>query len=229
MTQVMNPGPMTMDQGSQNKLSKGVCKKFDSSKGFGFITVDDGSGDVFVHYSEIQAQGFKSLAEGELVEFTIVTQDDGRRKAINVTGPNGVNVQGQKRQPFGNGGGRGGFGGGGMGRGGYNNFGGGGYGGGAAAYGGGGAYGGNQYAQAQPQPAYGGSGGYGGGAAAYQAAPAQAAAPQGGYGGMYGQQAAPQYAQQPQQQQFQQFPPQQQYGQQAPPQQPQYGAAPNYQ
>jgi len=228
MTQVMNPGPMTMDQGSQNKLSKGVCKKFDSSKGFGFITVDDGSGDVFVHYSEIQAQGFKSLAEGELVEFTIVTQDDGRRKAINVTGPNGVNVQGQKRQPFGNGGGRGGFGGGGMGRGGYNNFGGGGYGGGAA-YGGGGGYGGNQYAPAQPQPAYGGSGGYGGGAA-YQAAPAQAAAaPQGGYGGMYGQQAAPQYAQQPQQQQFQQFPPQQQYGQQAPPQQPQYGAAPNYQ
>merc|ERR1719244_1641965 len=127
----MNPNMVPMDQGSQNKLSKGVCKKFDSSKGFGFITVDDGSGDVFVHYSEIQAQGFKSLAEGELVEFTIVTQDDGRRKAINVTGPNGVNVQGQ-RKPFGNGGG---FGGGGMGRGGYSNNGGNSYGGGG--YGGG--------------------------------------------------------------------------------------------
>merc|ERR1719436_2202970 len=100
------------------KKCKGTCKKFDSSKGFGFITLEDGSGDVFVHYSEIQAQGFKSLAEGELVEFQIVTQDDGRRKAVHVTGPGGVNVQGQKRQMGGFGGGRGGFGGG---RGGYNN------------------------------------------------------------------------------------------------------------
>merc|ERR1719278_1343289 len=127
----MNQTMGGMDQGGGGqKLSKGVCKKFDSSKGFGFITVDDGSGDVFVHYSEIQAQGFKSLAEGELVEFQIVTQDDGRRKAVNVTGPNGVNVQGQKRQPFnGGGGGRGGFGGGGRGGFGGGNFGGGGYGG----------------------------------------------------------------------------------------------------
>merc|ERR1719245_893810 len=148
----------SQQQQQQQQMSKGVCKKFDSSKGFGFITVDDGSGDVFVHYSEIQAQGFKSLAEGELVEFQIVTQDDGRRKAVNVTGPNGVNVQGQKRQPFNGGGGRGGFGGGG-GRGGYNNF-----------NGGGGAYGG--YGQQQQQPQY---GGYGGGAmGGYQ----QPAAPQ---------------------------------------------------
>merc|ERR1719216_494073 len=162
---------MAMDQSQQQQqqqMSKGVCKKFDSSKGFGFITVDDGSGDVFVHYSEIQAQGFKSLAEGELVEFEIVIQDDGRRKAVHVTGPNGVNVQGQKRQMGGfGGGGRGGFGGQ---RGGYNNQGGfgGGYGGGGGfggGYGGGygqqqGAYGGGGYQQ-QQQPAYGG-GGYGG-------------------------------------------------------------------
>merc|ERR1719427_1819024 len=120
MAQVMNQTMGGMDQGGGGqKLSKGVCKKFDSSKGFGFITVDDGSGDVFVHYSEIQAQGFKSLAEGESVEFEVVVQDDGRRKAINVTGPNGANVQGQKRQQFGGmGGGRGGYGGGG-GRGGF--------------------------------------------------------------------------------------------------------------
>eukprot|EP01084_Bolivina_argentea_P182987 315826_1 len=102
---------------NQSKISKGTCKKFDASKGFGFITVDDGSGDVFVHYSEIRSSGFKSLAEGESVEFEIVVQDDGRRKAVNVTGPNGSEVQGQKR---------GGFGGGGGGRGGYNNYGGGG-------------------------------------------------------------------------------------------------------
>merc|ERR1719362_1471 len=115
-----------MQQGKQ--LSKGTCKKFDPTKGFGFITVDDGSGDVFVHYSEIQAQGFKSLAEGESVEFEIVVQDDGRRKAINVTGPNGSNVQGQKRNNFG-GGGRGGFNNNRGGGGGYNNYGGGGRGG----------------------------------------------------------------------------------------------------
>lgn len=87
----------------QKAICKGTCKKFDPSKGFGFITVDDGSGDVFVHYTEIQAQGFKSLAEGESVEFEIVTQSDGRRKAVNVTGPNGANVQGQKRNNFGGG------------------------------------------------------------------------------------------------------------------------------
>ena len=217
MAQGMNPNGMQMDQGGQNKLSKGVCKKFDSSKGFGFITVDDGSGDVFVHYSEIQAQGFKSLAEGELVEFQIVTQEDGRRKAVRVTGPNGVNVQGQKRPPFNGGGSRGGFGGGG--RGGYNNMGGGGgYGGG---FGGGmGGYGGGGYQAPQ--------GGYGGGGYAaqggYQAA-------QGGYGGgmQMGGYAAPQQQAPPQQfQQFQQ-PQQPAYQQQAAaPQQPQYNGAPTY-
>merc|ERR1719400_745009 len=98
---------MAQAMNNQSNIYKGTCKKFDPSKGFGFITVDDGSGDVFVHYSEIRAQGFKSLAEGESVEFEIVVQDDGRRKAINVTGPNGSNVQGQKRQQFGGGGGMG--------------------------------------------------------------------------------------------------------------------------
>jgi len=221
MAQVMNPSMGGMDQGGGGqKLSKGVCKKFDSSKGFGFITVDDGSGDVFVHYSEIQAQGFKSLAEGESVEFQIVTQDDGRRKAVHVTGPNGVNVQGQKRQMGGFGGGRGGFGGG---RGGYNNQ--GGFGGGGGYGGGfGGGYGGGGYGQQQ--------GGYGG----YQQQPAY----NGGYGGGgmqmggYAQQPQVQAQAAPQQfQQFQQAPPQQQYGQQqqaaAPQQQPQYGQPTNYQ
>jgi len=208
-----------MDQGSQNKLSKGVCKKFDSSKGFGFITVDDGSGDVFVHYSEIQAQGFKSLAEGELVEFQIVIQEDGRRKAVNVTGPNGVNVQGQKRQ-FQGGGGRGGFGGG---------VGGGGVGGGYANYGGYDQYGGggavyqpaqpqyaapNPYGAAPQQPQYGGMGPMGGG---YAQPPPQ---PQ------YQQQPQPQYQPAPPQQYQQQQPPPQQY---AAPQQPQQYAAPQQQ
>ena len=49
---------------------QGVVKWFDNSKGFGFITPDDGSNDLFVHYSEIQSTGFASLEEGERVEVT---------------------------------------------------------------------------------------------------------------------------------------------------------------
>merc|ERR1719187_1367639 len=90
-------------------IMKGVCKRFDAAKGFGFITCDDGSGDVFVHFSEIKAQGFKTLNEGEEVEFEVIIQDDGRRKAVNVTGPDGAFVKGGD----GGGGGRGGYGGGG--------------------------------------------------------------------------------------------------------------------
>eukprot|EP01084_Bolivina_argentea_P036679 67823_1 len=84
-------------QNPQKAVAKGTCKRYNSEKGFGFITVDDGSGDVFVHYSEINAPGFKSLQEGESLEFEVVVQDDGRRKAINVTGPNGSFVKGDDK------------------------------------------------------------------------------------------------------------------------------------
>ncbi|MCE1671962.1 transcription antiterminator/RNA stability regulator CspE [Enterobacter hormaechei] len=50
---------------------KGQVKWFNESKGFGFITPADGSKDVFVHFSAIQITGFKTLAEGQNVEFTI--------------------------------------------------------------------------------------------------------------------------------------------------------------
>ena len=49
----------------------GTVKWFNDAKGFGFITPEDGSKDCFVHHSAIQGDGFKSLAEGERVEFTV--------------------------------------------------------------------------------------------------------------------------------------------------------------
>lgn len=64
-------------------MQQGRVKWFDDRKGFGFIERDDGP-DVFVHFSVIQGEGFKSLAEGEAVEFEIVEDQKGLR-AVNVT------------------------------------------------------------------------------------------------------------------------------------------------
>jgi CspA family cold shock protein len=52
--------------------TKGTVKWFNDQKGFGFITPEDGSKDCFVHHSAIQADGFRSLAEGARVEFDMV-------------------------------------------------------------------------------------------------------------------------------------------------------------
>ena len=57
--------------------AKGTVKWFNAEKGFGFITPEDGSKDCFVHHSAIQAQGFKSLAEGDRVEFDPVAGQKG--------------------------------------------------------------------------------------------------------------------------------------------------------
>lgn len=114
----------------------GTVKWFNPEKGFGFITRDNGEKDVFVHHSAIQTSGFRTLDEGERVEFEVVQADKGPAadKVTRLDHPEGT-------APPSGGGGGGGRGGGG-----------GGYGGGGGGYGGGGGGGG-----------YGGGGGRGGG------------------------------------------------------------------
>jgi len=137
----------------------GTVKWFNVTKGYGFITPDAGGEDLFVHQTAIVSEGFRSLREGEPVEFFVETSDDGRQKAVNVTGPNGAAPEGAPRRQFndsyGGGGGGGSYGGGGYG-GGF----GGGRGGGRR---GGGGYGGGGYGGGYQQGGYGGQeGGYGG-------------------------------------------------------------------
>ena len=62
-------------------MAKGTVKWFNESKGFGFITQEDGGADVFAHYSEIQGEGFRNLAEGDAVSFDIVEGDKGLKAA----------------------------------------------------------------------------------------------------------------------------------------------------
>merc|ERR1712167_382740 len=70
----------------------GTCKWFNSKKGYGFIKPDNEGEELFVHQSEIKAEGFRSLGEGEKVEYKIETAN-GKSKAVDVTGPNGDNVK----------------------------------------------------------------------------------------------------------------------------------------
>ena len=62
-------------------MINGTVKWFDDSKGFGFITPEDGSKDVFVHFSSIASEGFRSLAEGQQVSFEVENGPKGPQAA----------------------------------------------------------------------------------------------------------------------------------------------------
>ena len=82
-------------------MPKGTVKWFNSQKGFGFITPEDGGEDLFVHQSAIQSEGFRTLNEAESVNYD-VTEEGGKEKAINVTSNGG----GKEGRGGGRGGGR---------------------------------------------------------------------------------------------------------------------------
>ncbi len=74
------PGILRRKEGEQHMRHTGTVKWFNDAKGFGFIERQDGD-DVFVHYSSIQGDGFKSLTEGQTLEFDIVEGPKGKQAA----------------------------------------------------------------------------------------------------------------------------------------------------
>ena len=67
-------------------MNNGTVKWFNEQKGFGFITNDNGGDDLFVHFSAIQSQGFKTLSEGQKVSFDIEQdpRNSSKQRAVNV-------------------------------------------------------------------------------------------------------------------------------------------------
>ena len=75
--------PRTEEREEDFKLAEGTVKWFNPEKGYGFISQADGD-DLFVHFSEIQMDGFKTLDEGQRVSFEVTTGQNGKLQASNV-------------------------------------------------------------------------------------------------------------------------------------------------
>jgi CspA family cold shock protein len=73
--------PADRDEKRDVEMATGTVKWFNDAKGFGFITQDNGGEDVFCHYSAIQGDGFKSLSEGQKVEFEVTKGPKGLQAA----------------------------------------------------------------------------------------------------------------------------------------------------
>lgn len=67
--------------GIDKEMATGSVKWFNDAKGFGFITPDDGGDDLFAHFSEVQAKGFKSLQENQRVSFEVKQGPKGKQAA----------------------------------------------------------------------------------------------------------------------------------------------------
>lgn len=89
----MRHSPCAGDESSRNGfalrgermgfMARGTVKWFNPDKGYGFISREDGD-DLFVHFSEIQTEGFKTLEEGQAVEFDVTAGQNGKMQASNV-------------------------------------------------------------------------------------------------------------------------------------------------
>lgn len=93
--------PAVMRMFSNGGRQSGKVKYFNNEKGFGFISRDDGE-DVFVHQSQIKKDGFRSLRLNEDVEFDVEANrnDPSKIFAVNVTGPEGVDVVGTSKEEY---------------------------------------------------------------------------------------------------------------------------------
>ena len=79
--------PFTKKYQRREEMSQGIVKWFNAEKGYGFIANDEGGDDIFVHFSAIQAEGYRKLKEGQKVSFEIETDPKNPEKlrAVNVS------------------------------------------------------------------------------------------------------------------------------------------------